>query len=117
MFDVFRANQVSVDMVATSEVSISLSLDPKKCWDDGEVRWCGAGALVRASHDGSRRVVGVGAVTACVPLSGLRLARDITPLSHTPHGRLARSSTAWCTSWRRWRRWVRETMTHPQSVG
>lgn len=37
VFDVFRANQVSVDVVATSEVSISLSLDPKKCWHDGEV--------------------------------------------------------------------------------
>lgn len=37
VFDVFRANQVSVDVVATSEVSISLSLDPKKSWSDGEV--------------------------------------------------------------------------------
>lgn len=37
VFDVFRSNQVSVDVVATSEVSISLSLDPKKCWHDGEV--------------------------------------------------------------------------------
>eukprot|EP00879_Flechtneria_rotunda_P013541 GHRR01014139.1.p1 GENE.GHRR01014139.1~~GHRR01014139.1.p1 ORF type:complete len:466 (+),score=123.41 GHRR01014139.1:70-1467(+) len=37
VFEVFRANQVSVDVVATSEVSLSLSLDPKKSWSDGEV--------------------------------------------------------------------------------
>jgi hypothetical protein len=37
VFDVFRDNQVSVDVVASSEVSISLSLDPKKSWSDGEV--------------------------------------------------------------------------------
>lgn len=43
VFDVFRSNQVSVDVVATSEVSISLSLDPKKCWHDGEVGGPGAG--------------------------------------------------------------------------
>lgn len=41
VFDVFRSNQVSVDVVATSEVSISLSLDPKKCWHDGEVGFGG----------------------------------------------------------------------------
>jgi aspartokinase len=38
VFDVFRSQQVSVDVVASSEVSISLSLDPKKSWSDGEVR-------------------------------------------------------------------------------
>jgi aspartokinase len=37
VFDVFRSQQVSVDVVASSEVSISLSLDPKKSWSDGEV--------------------------------------------------------------------------------
>lgn len=37
VFDVFRSNKVSVDVVATSEVSITLSLDPKKSWSDGEV--------------------------------------------------------------------------------
>jgi hypothetical protein len=34
---VFLRNQVSVDVVATSEVSISLTLDPKRSWSDGEV--------------------------------------------------------------------------------
>lgn len=34
---VFRKNKLSVDMVATSEVSVSLSLDPKKIrMGDGE---------------------------------------------------------------------------------
>ena len=37
VFDIFRRNQVSVDVVATSEVSISLTLDPKRSWGDGEV--------------------------------------------------------------------------------
>lgn len=52
VFDVFRSNQVSVDVVATSEVSISLSLDPKKCMHDGEVRLPSLNSLawVRGSH-------------------------------------------------------------------
>ena len=29
VFDVFRANEISVDVVATSEISISLTLDPR----------------------------------------------------------------------------------------
>jgi len=37
VFNVFLNNQVSVDVVATSEVSISLTLDPKRSWHDGEV--------------------------------------------------------------------------------
>jgi aspartate kinase len=37
VFNVFLRNQVSVDVVATSEVSISLTLDPKRSWHDGEV--------------------------------------------------------------------------------
>ena len=31
MFGIFRDNKVSVDVVATSEISISLTLDPR-CW-------------------------------------------------------------------------------------
>jgi len=31
-FDIFQRNEVSVDVVATSEVSISLTLDPSKIW-------------------------------------------------------------------------------------
>ncbi|GBF88595.1 aspartokinase chloroplastic-like [Raphidocelis subcapitata] len=37
VFDVFARHQVSVDVVATSEVSVSLTLDPKRIWNDGEV--------------------------------------------------------------------------------
>eukprot|EP00884_Botryococcus_braunii_P010481 jgi/Botrbrau1/19434/Bobra.0338s0057.1 len=33
VFDIFRTNQVSVDVVATSEISLSLTLDPSKFWD------------------------------------------------------------------------------------
>ncbi|EIE26095.1 aspartate kinase [Coccomyxa subellipsoidea C-169] len=33
VFDVFRDNEVSVDVVATSEISVSLTLDPSKIWD------------------------------------------------------------------------------------
>lgn len=33
----FARHQVSVDVVATSEVSVSLTLDPKRIWDEGEV--------------------------------------------------------------------------------
>ena len=33
VFDVFRSNEISVDVVATSEISISLTLDPR--WDPG----------------------------------------------------------------------------------
>ena len=29
VFDIFRANEISVDVVATSEISISLTLDPR----------------------------------------------------------------------------------------
>ena len=29
VFDVFRDNEVSVDVVATSEISVSLTLDPR----------------------------------------------------------------------------------------
>jgi aspartate kinase len=36
VFNVFAKHQVSVDVVATSEVSISLTLDPKRTWSDGE---------------------------------------------------------------------------------
>lgn len=36
VFDVFARHQVSVDVVATSEVSVSLTLDPKRIWSDGE---------------------------------------------------------------------------------
>lgn len=36
VFEVFRAGKVSVDVVATSEVSVSLTLDPKKVFSDGE---------------------------------------------------------------------------------
>lgn len=36
VFDVFAHHQVSVDVVATSEVSVSLTLDPKRIWTDGE---------------------------------------------------------------------------------
>ncbi|CAG9465005.1 unnamed protein product [Pedinophyceae sp. YPF-701] len=32
VFEVFRQNGISVDMVATSEVSVSVSLDPAKIW-------------------------------------------------------------------------------------
>jgi hypothetical protein len=45
VFDVFRSQQVSVDVVASSEVSISLSLDPKKSWSDGEVGGVGCNQL------------------------------------------------------------------------
>lgn len=31
-FSIFQRNEVSVDVVATSEVSISLTLDPSKIW-------------------------------------------------------------------------------------
>ena len=31
-FAIFQRNEVSVDVVATSEVSISLTLDPSKIW-------------------------------------------------------------------------------------
>jgi aspartate kinase len=38
VFDVFRRAEVSVDVVATSEVSVSLTLDPKRAqWAEGEV--------------------------------------------------------------------------------
>jgi aspartate kinase len=37
VFDVFARHQVSVDVVATSEVSVSLTLDPKRIWAEGEV--------------------------------------------------------------------------------
>lgn len=38
VFDVFRRTRVSVDVVATSEVSVSVSLDPKRAqWDEEEV--------------------------------------------------------------------------------
>lgn len=30
VFDVFRNNEISVDVVATSEISISLTLDPRQ---------------------------------------------------------------------------------------
>lgn len=33
MFEAFRRNKLSVDVVATSEVSVSLTLDPKKITD------------------------------------------------------------------------------------
>lgn len=36
VFDVFARNQVSVDVVATSEVSVSLTLDPKRIWSEAE---------------------------------------------------------------------------------
>lgn len=35
VFDVFRNNEISVDVVATSEISISLTLDPSKVWTRG----------------------------------------------------------------------------------
>ena len=31
-FAIFQRNEVSVDVVATSEVSVSLTLDPSKIW-------------------------------------------------------------------------------------
>lgn len=38
VFEVFRAKGVSVDVVATSEVSVSLTLDPKRAqWAEGDV--------------------------------------------------------------------------------
>ncbi|KAI8477517.1 MAG: Aspartate/glutamate/uridylate kinase [Monoraphidium minutum] len=36
VFAVFAKHQVSVDVVATSEVSVSLTLDPKRIWTEGE---------------------------------------------------------------------------------
>ncbi|CAL5225186.1 g7969 [Coccomyxa viridis] len=33
VFDVFRDNQISVDVVATSEISVSLTLDQSKIWE------------------------------------------------------------------------------------
>ena len=36
VFEVFRQNKISVDVVATSEVSVSLTLDPKKLTDETE---------------------------------------------------------------------------------
>lgn len=33
MFEAFKRNRISVDVVATSEVSVSLTLDPKKVSD------------------------------------------------------------------------------------
>lgn len=36
VFDVFRDHRVSVDVVATSEVSVSLTLDPRRIWTDEE---------------------------------------------------------------------------------
>lgn len=33
VFSVFAENGISVDVVATSEVSISLTLDPSKLWE------------------------------------------------------------------------------------
>lgn len=36
VFDVFLRNKISVDVVATSEVSISLTLDPKRVWRRGD---------------------------------------------------------------------------------
>jgi len=32
VFDVLKTNKISVDVVATSEVSVSLTLDPAKFW-------------------------------------------------------------------------------------
>lgn len=36
VFDIFRKLKISVDVVATSEVSVSLTLDPKKVWHGDE---------------------------------------------------------------------------------
>lgn len=52
VFDVFRSLKISVDVVATSEVSVSLTLDPKKHTDPDEHR---SVALARAFNaDGQR---------------------------------------------------------------
>jgi len=37
VFTIMEANQISVDVVATSEVSVSLTLDPAKLWSRGLV--------------------------------------------------------------------------------
>jgi aspartokinase len=37
VFGILERNQVSVDMVATSEVSVSFTLDPSKIWNKGEL--------------------------------------------------------------------------------
>lgn len=36
VFDIFRSNQISVDVVATSEISLSLTLDPR-CFNPSPV--------------------------------------------------------------------------------
>jgi hypothetical protein len=44
VFDIFRSNQISVDVVATSEISISLTLDPG-C--DPALFFCCSGVVCR----------------------------------------------------------------------
>lgn len=50
VFNVFRDNQISVDVVATSEISISLTLDPRWAWLHQHVLGCTA-ALTSASSE------------------------------------------------------------------
>lgn len=64
MFDIFRDEGVSVDVVATSEISISLTLDPRRAARQLRPHQgpacacpCGAHAARRTCHVGLARLV------------------------------------------------------------
>ena len=73
MFDIFRDNKVSVDVVATSEISISLTLDPRRAAPAPPRGRLGWGRVFTAGRL-PRRTVGLWQAASCADRGGAALA-------------------------------------------